>query len=118
MKTKEKDSGELIMFGEQAFYRKCEFTCPKCKAVIRPDGMTDVYMKLLSDAGQEKADEIIAETVENMQKEHFKLHTIESMLKKECVEDEELEKLEKDLTAAISLARLEQRFGKAKIQFG
>ena len=106
------------MITEAEFIHKCEFTCPRCKAVIRPSGMTDTYQHLLRRAGQERADKIIAETVEDMQKHHFKLHLIENMLKKEGVDGDELEKLEKDLTAAISLARLEQRFGKAKIQFG
>lgn len=117
MKAKE-HSDEIIMFGEQEFCHKCEFTCPRCKAVIRPSGMTDTYMELLRRGGQEKADSIIAECVEDMQKQHSKLHIIEDMLKQEGVDGEELEKLEKDLNAAISLARLEQRFGKAKIQFG
>lgn len=118
MKTKDKDSGDIIMLGEQEFYHKCEFTCPRCKAVIRPSGATDLYMKLLQKAGQERADSIIAETIEDMQEQHFKLHTIENMLKQEGVDGHELEKLEKDLTAAISIAKLEQRFGKAKVQFG
>lgn len=117
MKATERDS-ELIMLGEQAFYHKCEFTCPRCKAVIRPSGMTDTYMKLVSRAGQGKADEIIAETIEDMQKQHFKLHTIEDMLKQEGIEGDEVEKLEKDIITAISIVRLEERFGNAKIEFG
>lgn len=106
------------MITEAEFIHKCEFTCPRCKAVIRPGGMTDTYTELLRRGGQEKADKIIAEAVEDMQKQHFKLHAIENMLRQEGIDGDEVEKLEKDLTAAISLARLEQRFGKAKIQFG
>lgn len=106
------------MITEAEFIHKCEFTCPRCKAVIRPSGMTDTYMEILRRGGQEKADEIIADTVKDMQEQHSKLHAIESMLQKEGIDGDEIEKLEKDLTAAISLARLEQRFGKAKIQFG
>lgn len=117
MKAKE-HSDEIIMLGEQEFYRKCEFTCPKCKAVIRPSGATDLYMKLLQKAGQDRADSIIAETIEDMQKQHFKLHTIENMLKQEGIEGEGLERLEKDIITAISIVRLEERFGKAKIEFG
>ena len=117
MKATERD-GELIMFGEQEFYRKCEFTCPRCKAVIRPSEATNAYMELVRRAGQERADKIIADTVEDMQKQHSRLHIIENMLRQEGVDGDELENLEKDLTAAISLAKLEQRFGKAKIQFG
>ena len=52
-----------------------------------------------------------------MQKQHFKLHTIEDMLKQEGIDGDEVEKLEKDITTAISIARLEERFGKAKIEF-
>jgi len=105
------------MITEAEFIHKCEFTCPKCKAVVRPNGMTDTYMEIMRRAGQENADKIIAEAVEDMQKQHFKLHTIESMLNKEGVDGDELEKLEKDIITAISIARLEDRFGKAKIEF-
>ena len=117
MKAKE-HSDEIIMFGEQEFYHKCEFTCPRCKAVIRPGGTTDLYMKLLQKAGQDRADSIIAETIEDIQNQHFKLHTIENMLKQEGIDGEEIEKLEKDIITAISIVRLEERFGKAKIEFG
>ena len=117
MKAKE-HSEEIIMFGEQEFYHKCEFTCPKCRAVIRPNGMTDTYMELLHRAGQERTDSIIAETVEDMKKQHFKLHTIENMLKQEGIDGDEVEKLEKDIITVISIIRLEDRFGKAKIEFG
>lgn len=105
------------MITEAEFIHKCEFTCPRCKAVIRPSGMTDTYMEILRRGGQEKADEIIADTVEDMQKHHFKLHSIENMIKQEGIDDDEIEKLEKDITTAISIARLEERFGKAKIEF-
>lgn len=108
---------ELIMFGEQEFYHKCEFTCPKCKAVIRPGGMTDYYTEILHKAGQKRADEIIAETVEDMQKQHFRLHSIERMLQQEGIDGDEIEKLEKDVITTISITRLEERFGKAKIEF-
>ena len=117
MKAKE-HSDEIIMFGEQEFYHKCEFTCPSCKAVIRPSGMTDRYLKLLSNAGPETADEKIAETIEYMQKQHFKLHRIEDLLKREGIEGNEVEKLEKDIITTISIVRLEKRFGNAKIEFG
>lgn len=100
------------------FIHKCEFECHNCKAVIRPSGMTDLYDKILHGNGQEKVDEIVADTVECMKKQHYELHRIEDMLKREGIDGDEIEKLEKDVTAAISLARLEQRFGKAKIQFG
>ena len=80
--------------------------------------MTDLYEKILHRNGQEKADEIIAETVEDMQKQHFRLHAVERMLREKGIVGDDVEKLEEDVTAAISLARLEQRFGKAKIQFG
>lgn len=105
------------MITEAEFIHKCEFTCPRCKAVIRPSGMSDTYMELLRRAGQERADSIIAEAVEDMQKQHFKLHSIERMLQQEGVDGDEIEKLEKDITTAISIARLEDRFGKAKIEF-
>ena len=105
------------MITEAEFIHKCEFTCPRCKAVIRPSGMTDTYMEILRRGGQEKADEIITETVEDMQKQHFKLHAIENMLRQEGIDGDEVEKLEKDITTAISIARLEERFGKAKIEF-
>lgn len=105
------------MITEAEFIHKCEFTCPRCKAVIRPSGMSDTYMELLRRAGQERADSIIAEAVEDMQKQHFKLHSIERMLKQEGIDGDEVEKLEKDITTAISIARLEERFGKAKIEF-
>lgn len=119
MKAKE-HSDEIIMLGEQEFYRKCEFTCPRCKAVIRPSGVVDAYSEILRKGGEEKADEIIAETIEDMQKQHFKLHTIEDMLKREGIDGDEVEKLkklEKDIITAISITRLEDRFGKAKIEF-
>ena len=106
------------MITEAEFIYKCEFTCPRCKAVIRPSEMTDTYMELLHRAGQDRADSIIAEAVEDMQKQHFKLHTIENMLKQEGIDGEEVEKLEKDIITAISIVRLEDRFGKAKIEFG
>lgn len=106
------------MITEAEFIHKCEFTCPKCKAVIRPSGATDLYMKLLQRAGQDRADKIIAETIEDMQKQHFKLHAIENMLKQEGIDDDEIDKLEKDIITAISIVRLEDRFGKAKIEFG
>lgn len=102
---------------EHEFIHKCEFTCPRCKAVIRPSGMTDYYTKILQRAGQERADKIIEETVEDMQKRHFKLHAIERMLQQEGVDGDEVEKLEKDIITAISITRLEDRFGKAKIEF-
>lgn len=105
------------MITEAEFVHKCEFTCPRCKAVIRPSGMTDTYQHLLSRAGQERADKIIAESVEDMQKQHFKLHSIENMLRQEGIDGDEIEKLAKDITTAISIARLEDRFGKAKIEF-
>lgn len=106
------------MITEAEFIHKCEFTCPRCKAVIRPSGMADTYMELLYKAGQEKTDKIIAESVEDMQKRHFRLHAVERMLREKGIKGDEIEKLEEDVTVAISLARLEQRFGKAKIQFG
>lgn len=102
---------------EYGFIHKCEFTCPRCKAVIRPSGVVDAYSEILRKGGEEKADKIIAETVEDMQKQHFKLHTIEDMLKQEGIDGDEVEKLEKDITTAISITRLEDRFGKAKIEF-
>ena len=105
------------MITEAEFIHKCEFTCPRCKAVIRPSGMTDTYQELLRRAGQERADKIIAEAVEDMKKQHFKLHSIERMLQQEGVDGDEIEKLEKDITTAISITRLEDRFGKAKIEF-
>ena len=108
---------EREQIGYQEFIHKCEFECHICKAVIRPSGIVDAYTKIFSRGGQEKADEIIAETVEDMQKQHFKLHTIEDMLKQEGIDGDEVEKLEKDITTAISIARLEERFGKAKIEF-
>ena len=106
------------MITEEEFIHKCEFTCPRCKAVIRPSEATKAYRELLRRAGQERADSIIAEEIKDMKKQHDRLHIIENMLKQEGVDGDELEKLEKDLTAAISLGKLEQRFGKAKIQFG
>lgn len=106
------------MITEAEFIHKCEFTCPRCKAVIRPSEMTDTYMELLRRGGQEKADTIIAECVEDMQKHHFKLHAIENMIKQEGIGDDEIEKLEKDIVTAVSIVRLEERFGKAKIEFG
>ena len=109
---------EREQIGYQEFIHKCEFECHICKAVIRPSGIVDAYTKIFSRGGQEKADEIIAETVEDMQKQHFKLHTIEDMLKQEGIYGDEVEKLEKDITTAISIVRLEERFGKAKIEFG
>lgn len=66
----------------------------------------------------EKTDKIIAECVEDMQKHHFKLHSIEDMMEQEGIRDDEIEKLEKDIITAISIVRLEERFGKAKIEFG
>ena len=117
MKATERDS-EIIMFGEQEFYHKCEFTCPRCKAVIRPSEATNAYRELLRRAGQERADSIIAEEIEDMKKQHFKLHAIENMLKQEGIDGDEVEKLEKDIITAISIMRLEDRFGKAKIEFG
>lgn len=96
---------------------KCEFTCPMCKAIIRPSGIIEMHEKISHDAGQEKADEIIADTVKDMQEYHFKLHAIERMLQKEGIDGDEVEKLEKDITTAISITRLEDRFGKAKIEF-
>lgn len=109
---------EREQIGYQEFIHKCEFECHICKAVIRPSGIVDAYTKIFSRGGQEKADEIIAETIEDMQKQHFKLHTIENMLKQEGIDGEELERLEKDIITAISIVRLEERFGKAKIEFG
>jgi hypothetical protein len=106
------------MITEAEFIHKCEFTCPICKAMIRPSGMVDAYSDILNKGGEEKADEIIAETVEDMQKQHFRLHAVERMLREKGIVGDDIEKLEKDVTAAISLTRLEQRFGKAKIQFG
>lgn len=108
---------EREQIGYQEFIHKCEFECHICKAVIRPSGIVDAYTKILSRGGKEKADEIIAETVEDMQKRHLKLHSIEDMLKQEGIDGDEVEKLEKDITTAISIARLEERFGKAKIEF-
>lgn len=105
------------MITEAEFIHKCEFTCPRCKAVIRPSGMTDTYTELLRRGGQEKADVIIAECVEDMQKQHSKLHAIEDMLKQEGIDGDEIEKLKKDIITAISITRLENRFGKAKIEF-
>lgn len=105
------------MITEAEFIHKCEFTCRRCKAVIRPSGISDTYMELWHKAGQEKADEIIAESLEDMQKQHFKLHTIEDMLKQEGIDGDKIEKLEKDIIMAISITRLEDRFGKAKIEF-
>lgn len=105
------------MITEAEFIHKCEFTCPRCKAVIRPSGMSDYYSEILHKAGQERADKIIAEAVEDMQKQHFKLHSIERMLQQEGVDGDEIEKLEKDIITAISITRLEDRFGKAKIEF-
>lgn len=105
------------MITEAEFIHKCEFTCPRCKAVIRPSGMSDTYMELLRRAGPERTDKIIAESVEDMQEQHFKLHAIENMLRQEGIDGDEVEKLEKDITTAISIARLEERFGKAKIEF-
>jgi hypothetical protein len=106
------------MITEAEFIHKCEFTCPRCNAVIRPSGMSNMYEAILRNAGQERADEIIKESVEELKKQHFKIHAIENMIKRAGVDDNEIEKLEKDLAAAISIARVEQRFGKAKIQFG
>ena len=106
------------MITEAEFIHKCEFTCPRCKAVIRPSGMADTYMELLRRGGQEKADAIIAECVEDMQKHHSMLHAIENMIKQEGIGDDEIDKLEKDIITAISIVRLEDRFGKAKIEFG
>lgn len=105
------------IMGGYEFINKCEFTCPKCKAVIRPSGLTDMYKKLIHNAGKEKTESIIAEAVEDMEKQHFKLHIIEDMLKHEGIEGDEVEKLEKDIITAISITRLEDRFGKAKIEF-
>lgn len=105
------------MITEAEFIHKCEFTCPRCKAVIRPSGMTDAYKELLHKAGPERTDKIIAESIEDMQKQHFKLHSIERMLQQEGVDGDEVEKLEKDIITAISIMRLEDRFGKAKIEF-
>ena len=106
------------MITEAEFIHKCEFTCPRCKAVIRPSGMADTYMELLRRGGQEKADLIIAECVEDMQKHHSILHAVENMIKQEGIGDDEIDKLEKDIITAISIVRLEDRFGKAKIEFG
>lgn len=103
---------------EAEFIHKCEFTCPSCKAVIRPSGIVDAYSEILRRGGEEKADEIIAETVKDMQKQHFRLHAVERMLREKGIVGDGVEKLEEDVTVAISLERLEQRFGKAKIQFG
>lgn len=105
------------MITEAEFIHKCEFTCPRCKAVIRPSGMSDTYMELLYKAGKEKTDKIIAESVEDMQKQHFKLHAVERLLQQEGIDGDEVENLEKDIIAAISIKRLEERFGKAKIEF-
>lgn len=105
------------MITQAEFIKKCEFTCPSCEAVIRPIGMIDFYDKILHRSGQEKADEIVAETVEGIQKQHFRLHIIENMLKHEGIDGDEIENLEKDIITAISIARLEDRFGKAKIEF-
>lgn len=105
------------MITEAEFIHKCEFTCPRCKAVIRPGGMSDYYMEILHKAGQERADKIIAGCVEDMQEQHFKLHSIERMLQQEGVDGDEVEKLEKDIITAISIMRLEDRFGTAKIEF-
>ena len=85
--------------------------------MIRPSGMVELYEKIKSKGGQDRADEAIAETVEEMQKHHFKLHSIERMLQQEGIDGEEAEKLEKDIITAISITRLEDRFGKAKIEF-
>lgn len=109
---------EREQIGYQEFIHKCEFECHICKAVIRPGGIVDAYSELLNKGGEEKADEIIAETVDDMQKRHFRLHAVERMLREKGIKGDEIEKLEEDVTVAISLARLEQRFGKAKIQFG
>lgn len=106
------------MITEAEFINKCEFTCPKCKAVIRPSGMADTYMEILRRGGQEKADTIIAECVEDIQKHHSILHAVENMIKQEGIGDDEIDKLEKDIITAISIVRLEDRFGKAKIEFG
>lgn len=106
------------MITEAEFIHKCEFTCPECKAVIRPSEMANMYVELLRKAEQKRVDEIVAKSVEDMKKQHLRLHSIERMLQKEGIDGDEIEKLEKDVAAAISLATLEQRFGKAKIQFG
>lgn len=79
--------------------------------------MSDYYTEILQRAGQERADKIIEDTVEDMQKQHFKLHAIERMLQQEGIDGDEVEKLEKDIITAISIMRLEDRFGKAKIEF-
>lgn len=105
------------MITEAEFIHKCEFTCPRCKAVIRPSGVVDAYSEILRKGGEEKADKIIAEAIEDIQNQHFKLHAVENMLKQEGIDGGEVEKLEKDITIAISIARLEERFGKAKIEF-
>jgi len=106
------------MITEAEFIHKCEFTCPKCKAVIRPSEMVNTYEELLRKTEQGRADEIIADCMEDMQKHHFKLHSIEDMIKQEGIGDDEIKKLEKDIITAISIVRLEERFGNAKIEFG
>lgn len=106
------------MITEEEYIHKCEFKCPKCKAIIRPSKMEQTYAELLMKKGEEAADAIIKDAVDNYKNHHFRLHDIEEIFDEEGVRDDEIGIVESDIRIVISIRRLEQRFGEAKISFG
>lgn len=80
--------------------------------------MEQTYVELLMKKGEEAADAIIKDAVDNYKNHHFRLHDIEEIFDEEGVRDDGIGIVKSDIRTVISIRRLEQRFGEAKISFG